>query len=95
MTMQSAPVQCPHCSSADSKRLISRFARVRSDDDALDAIADEVDSMGDSDDPRVMRRLMKEMSSAMGEDMDEDIEQMMEDDAHDGADSDSDGHESF
>jgi putative FmdB family regulatory protein len=74
----SSPLQCPHCSSIELNRLISRFARVRSEDDALDSIADEVENMGDTDDPKVMRRMMRDMSSAMGEDMDEDIEELME-----------------
>ena len=79
-----SPLQCPHCSSSELNRQISRFARVRSEDDALDSIADEVENMGDMEDPKAMRRMMREMSSAMGEDMDEDIEQLMEEEASGG-----------
>ena len=75
------PLCCPDCKSADNRRLISRFARVRSEDDALDSIADEVESMGDESDPRALRRLMRDMSSAIGEDMDDDIEQMIDEEA--------------
>ena len=86
------PISCPECKSLDNRRLISRFARVRSDDDALDSIADEVESMGDESDPRALRRLMRDMSSAIGEDMDDDIEQMIEDEASQSDSStDSDG----
>ena len=74
-----SPLQCPACASTELNRQISRFAKVRSEDDALDSIADEVENMGDADDPKAMRRMMREMSSAMGEDMDEEIDQMMED----------------
>jgi hypothetical protein len=55
---------------------VSRFARVRSEDEALDALADRADT-ADMDDPVTMRRFMKEMASEMGEDAD-DFEQMME-----------------
>jgi putative FmdB family regulatory protein len=81
----SSPLQCPACQSANVDRQISRFARVRSEDDALDSLADEVENMGDSEDPKAMRRMMRDMSSAMGEDMDDDIEQMMEEEATDEA----------
>lgn len=76
-----SPLQCPRCSSEILNRQISRFARVRSEDDALDSLADNVENMGDTDDPKAMRRMMREMSSAMGEDMDDEIEQMIEDEA--------------
>lgn len=72
------PPACPRCGGADLKKLVSRFARVRSEDEALDALADAADS-ADLDDPRTMRRFMKEMSRGMGEDTDgEDFEEMME-----------------
>jgi putative FmdB family regulatory protein len=74
-------LQCPHCSSTALNRQISRFSRVRSEDDALDSIADEVENMGDMEDPKAMRRMMREMSSAMGEDMDDEIEQLIEEEA--------------
>ena len=79
------PLQCPKCRSTDVARQISRFARVRGEDEALDAMADEMEAMGDTDDPKVMRRMMREMSKEMGEEFDEDeLEQMMEEEAMDG-----------
>jgi hypothetical protein len=72
------PPVCPKCGGTDLKKAVSRFARVRSEDDALEALADRADN-ADLDDPATMRRFMKEMAGEMGEDMDgEDIEQMME-----------------
>ena len=72
------PPACPKCGSSDLKKLVSRFARVRSEDEALDSLADAADS-ADLEDPKAMRRFMKEMSKEMGEDMDgEDFEEMME-----------------
>ena len=73
-----APPTCPRCGGVDLKKVVSRFARVRSEDDAMESLADAADS-ADLEDPKTMRRFMKEMSREMGEDMDgEDFEQMME-----------------
>lgn len=71
-----APPVCPRCGGTDLKKAVSRFARVRSEDDALDSLADRADQ-ADMDDPRTMSRFMKEMASEMGEDGD-DFEQMMD-----------------
>jgi putative FmdB family regulatory protein len=74
-----APPACPKCGSTDVRKLVSRFARVRSEDDALDALADQADGM-DMDDPKAVRRLMRDMAGEMGDDMDADeFEALMED----------------
>ncbi|HZO89745.1 MAG TPA: zinc ribbon domain-containing protein [Chthonomonadaceae bacterium] len=78
---QSEPLQCPRCQSTQLNRQISRFARVRSEDEALDSLADEMESMGDTDDPKALRRLMREMGKEMGEDLGDEFEQMMEEEA--------------
>src|SRR5438034_1265293 len=78
---QPKPLECPRCRSIDLRRQISGFARLRSEDDTLDSLADEMEMMGDAEDPKTLRRLMRDMSSAMGEDMSEDFEQMMEEDS--------------
>jgi putative FmdB family regulatory protein len=78
---QTAPLQCPHCQSTVLNRRFSRFARVRSEDDALDSLADEMEVAGETDDPKVMRRLMREIGNEMGEDLDDEFEQMMEEEA--------------
>ena len=72
------PPACPKCGGADLTKLVSRFARLRSEDEAIDALADAADTM-DLDDPRAVRRLVKEMASGMGDDMDADeFESIME-----------------
>jgi putative FmdB family regulatory protein len=74
-----APPACPKCGSTDVRKLVSRFARVRSEDDALDALADQADGM-DMDDPKAVRRLMRDMAGEMGDGMDADeFEALMED----------------
>lgn len=76
-----SPLQCPKCASQEVTKRVSRFARVRSEDDFLDSLADEMESAGDTDDPKVLRRLMREMGKGLGEDLDEDFDQMMEEEA--------------
>ena len=69
---------CPRCGGVALTKQVSRFARVRSEDDAMESLADE-SLYGDiENDPKAMRKWMKDMGSAMDEDMDEDIEQAME-----------------
>jgi putative FmdB family regulatory protein len=86
---QPSPLQCPHCQSTDLNRRLSRFARVRSEDDTLDALADDLEAAGDTEDPKVMRRLMREIGKEMGEDLDDEFEQMMEEEEGEGVDTDA------
>ncbi len=73
--------KCPRCGSRDLKKLISRVARVRSEDDILDDLADP-SKIGDLDDPASLRRwarkMGKELSGEMGEDISEELEEMIE-----------------
>ncbi len=62
------PQPCPACGATESKRLVSRVARLRSEDQMLDDLADSMEFAGDPDDPQTMRRFMREMSAAMDED---------------------------
>ena len=70
---------CPRCGGHDLERLMSRFARLRSEDDRLDALADP-SSLGDLDenDPTSVARWAKKMGKELGEDLGEDFDQMME-----------------
>ena len=73
------PPICPRCGSGDVSKAVSRFARVRSDDQALDSLTDRAESMDESD-PRAMRGLIRDMASEMGDDIDADeFEALMED----------------
>jgi putative FmdB family regulatory protein len=72
------PAACPKCGSAALTKMVSRFARVRSEDDAMDALADEA-AYGDiENDPKAMRKFVRDMGSAMDEDLDEDFEAALE-----------------
>ena|SRR2546421_920007 len=73
------PPACPKCGGNQLDRQVSRFSRVRSEDDALESLADE-SKFGDiENDPKAMRKWIKEMSKAMDEDgMEEDLEAALE-----------------
>lgn len=70
---------CPRCGGHHLERLMSRFARLRSEDDRLDDLADP-SSFGDLDenDPKSVARWAKKMGKELGEDLGEDFDQAME-----------------
>ena len=70
--------KCTHCGSTRTAKLVSRFARVRTEDDRIDALADELETVGEPDSPGEMRRMVREMGKAMDEDMADEMEEMFE-----------------
>ena len=72
--------QCPYCQSKSLKKLVSRFKRVRSEDDRIDELAGKLEDFGEPDSPRQMREMVREMGKAMDEDMADDMEEMFESD---------------
>jgi putative FmdB family regulatory protein len=72
---------CPTCQGKDLARLISRVARVRSEDAMLEDLADPA-KIGDVEDPRSLAKWAKQMGSALGQDAGEDfgavVDEMME-----------------
>jgi hypothetical protein len=72
--------KCPHCGSANTSKLVSRFARYRNEDDRIDEIADRLEVMGEPDSPSEMRSMMREMGKAMDEDSSEEMEELFESD---------------
>ena len=72
---------CTRCGGKKLRKLISRVARVRSKDSALEDLADP-SKLGDMDDPRAMARWAKEMGKSVaeetGEELPDDFEEMME-----------------
>ena len=79
------PTACPKCGGAELTKLVSRFARVRSEDDALESLGDEMTYGDVENDPKAMRRWVKDMGAAMDEDLTEDFEAAMEEEARGGA----------
>jgi hypothetical protein len=91
MTAEPDDDQCPHCGSAETDKLVSRFARYRTEDDRIDALADQIETMGEPDSPSQMRELMREMGKATDEDVSDEMEEMLEADLEGGgADEDDD-----
>jgi putative FmdB family regulatory protein len=70
--------KCPHCGSSATNKLVSRFARYRSEDDRIDELADRMENMGEPDSPSQMREVMKELGKALDEDASDEMEQMFE-----------------
>jgi len=74
----SKPPACPRCGAVQLTKRVSRFARVRSEDEALESLADE-SLIGDiENDPKAMRKWVREMGKAMDEDVGEDFEAALE-----------------
>jgi putative FmdB family regulatory protein len=72
------PPTCDFCGATQAKRReVNRFARVRSEEEALDALSDP-DAVGDLDDPHSARRWAKEMGKEMGEDLGDDFEEYLD-----------------
>ena len=71
--------QCKRCQSDRMNKLISRVARVRSEESRLESLADP-SKLGDLDenDPASMARWMKRMGKEMGEDLGEDVDSMVD-----------------
>ncbi|HSR12683.1 MAG TPA: zinc ribbon domain-containing protein [Thermodesulfobacteriota bacterium] len=71
--------ECKKCRSKNMTKLISRVARVRSEESRLESLADP-SKLGDLDenDPASMARWMKRMGKEMGEDLGEDFDSMVD-----------------
>lgn len=66
MTADSREPKCPKCGSANARKLVSRFLRLRSEDEKLDSLEDA--AIGDMDNPAAMGKLMREIGKDLGED---------------------------
>ena len=71
--------ECPKCQSGKMTKLISRVARVRSEESRLESLADPA-KLGDIDEnnPASMARWMKRMGKEFGEDLGEDFDSMVD-----------------
>lgn len=68
---------CPRCGGVRLRKLISRFAVTRSEDDLLENMADP-SSLGDPEDPRAMADWMRRVGREMGEDLGDDFDELVE-----------------
>lgn len=77
-TEENSSIRCPHCSGKEIKRLISRFASIKSEEARLESLTDPSNLAGlDENDPASMARWLKRMGGELGEDVSrEEIDQM-------------------
>jgi putative FmdB family regulatory protein len=62
--------RCEHCGGRRLRRLMSRFATLKSEDARLEALADPTNLGGlDENDPKSMARWMRKMGKELGEDV--------------------------
>jgi len=60
--------RCPRCGGTNLKRLVSRVARVRSEESRLESLADPANLAGlDENDPKSLAKFMTKMSNEMGD----------------------------
>lgn len=74
----SADVRCPHCSSKDLNRLISRVRFARSEESRLESLADPSNLAGLEDDPQALGRMMRQMSGELGEELGPEFDEVVE-----------------
>jgi putative FmdB family regulatory protein len=70
--------RCPHCGAAETSKLVSRFARYRSEDSRVEEMADRLETMDEPDSPSEMREMVREMGKALDEDVSDEMEEMLE-----------------
>ena len=77
-TIAASP-SCPSCGSANLRKLISRFAVMKSEESRLEAMADPA-NLGDLDeqDPRSVARWARRMGKEMGEDLGPEFDEMVD-----------------
>lgn len=83
---------CPRCGNPQVKRLVSRFATLKSEEARLESLADPASFAGlDENDPKAVaqwaRRLGKELGEDAGPDWDEMVEEMLTEELDDSASS--------
>jgi putative FmdB family regulatory protein len=70
---------CPRCNGAHLRKLVSKFAVLRSEESRLDQLADP-SFLGDVDenDPKSVARWARRMGSEVGEDLGDDFHEMVD-----------------
>ena len=69
---------CPRCSGSKLTKQVSRFARLRSEDETMESLTDETRFGDIENDPKAMRNWVREMGKAMDEDMEGDLEEALD-----------------
>jgi putative FmdB family regulatory protein len=77
VSLDSRDPACPTCQGRHLARLVSRVARVRSEEAMLEDLADPT-KLGDVEDPRSLAKWAKRMGSALGDEAGGDFGDMMD-----------------
>ena len=64
---------CPRCGGTNLKRLMSRFARIRSEEEMLENLTAVVERIGDPEDPKTLLKATKLMSKHFGDEFGEEV----------------------
>jgi putative FmdB family regulatory protein len=87
--------KCNKCGSTDLRRIMSRFAAVRSEESRIENLADP-SKWGnlDENDPKSMVKFMKKMGRELGDEMGEDYDQLIEEAEQEAANASNDKSDS-
>ena len=89
--------KCDRCGSADLRRLVSRFAVIKSAGGNFDSLDDSMLDGVDESDPRAMaswaRRMQREMGEDLGPEFDEMVDRVERGESMEGLGFDEDGHD--
>ena len=76
---QEVEPRCPRCQSTQVRRLISRFAAPRSEEERLESLADPAMLADlDENDPRSIARWARRIRRALGDELGEEFDEMIE-----------------
>jgi phage shock protein A len=69
---------CPNCQSLNTTKLVSKFARFRTEDDRIDAMADRLESMNEPEFGSDLRNVVRELGKASDDDVSSELEELFE-----------------
>jgi putative FmdB family regulatory protein len=69
---------CPKCGSARLKKLVSRVASIRSEEETFERLEDEAADLEGAESPQAARRFARRMGDEFGDEMGEGLENEME-----------------
>lgn len=95
MNRESFSPNCNKCGSSDLRRIMSRFAAVRSEESRMESLADP-SKWGDLDenDPQSMVKMMKKMGRELGDELGEDYDHLIEEAEQEAANASTGGSDS-
>jgi len=78
MTAEPDEERCPYCKSKNTRKLVSRPGKFRTEDDRLEELADRLEGMTEPSSYREMRDTVRELGSALDDSAADEMEEMLE-----------------